>query len=294
MTGSRGFTLVEMIVALAVTSVLTVLMLRMFTDSSAIWKREDDRLDTFREARAALQLMARELATVNPMPGVNPTLGGTEQFPVLALRYHPDTLEAEKTTPGNQQIYALASLPYQPKKDTKTGEIRDRGELRAIGYFCAWVQEKNCYVLRRQSADSDETFSRLQRVLKAASPMQYPASFGVLYDRTAPANSATTPVEPIQDVATYIWDLQFALPTPPATPENPTPLPPRWLDQKIYARELPEWVEIRFRALGSNAARNLEGQNLNQTHWFNTSDVTYQKFILPGEQQFVTRVKLNR
>lgn len=274
----RGFTLVEMIVALAVTSVLTVLMLRMFTDSSTIWKREDERLDTFREARAALQLMARELGAVNPVPEVNPVAGGPEQFPALALRYHSATPEAEKTTPGNQEIYALAALPNRGKSD-----------LCAIGYFCEWVAAKNCYVLRRQFVDSDETFTRLQRVLKAAAPMPYPASFAALYDRTAPLSGGTAAVDPVQDVATYVWDLQFTLPAPSATA-----LPPKWLEQKIYARELPQWVEIRFKALGSNAARKLEGQTFSRTDWFATTAVPYQRFILPGEQQFVTRVKLSR
>lgn len=283
MTRQRGFTLVEMIVALAVTSVLTVMMLRMFTDSSTIWKREDDRLDTFREARAALQLMARELAAVNPVPEVDPTPGGGEEFPALAVRYHNDTPETEKTTPGNQEIYGLGALPNRGKSD-----------LCAFGYFCQWDDVKKCYVLRRQFADSDETFSRLQLVLKATAPMNYPASFAFLYSRATPANSTGPVVEPVQDVATYVWDLQFTLPAPAPTAAIPNPVPPKWLDQKIYARELPQWVEIRFKALGSSAARKLEGQTLTRSNWFDTTDVTYQRFILPGEQQFVTRVKLSR
>ncbi|MGB8168172.1 MAG: type II secretion system protein [Chthoniobacteraceae bacterium] len=289
----RGFTLVEMIVALAVTSVLTVLMLRMFTDSSTIWKREDERLDTFREARAALQLMARELATVNPIPipDVDPATNKSLQFPLLALTYHGDTPEVEKTTPGNQEIYALATLPYQPKLDPKTSAVRDKSELRAIGYYCEWREEKsslgeakNCYVLRRQCADSDTTFSRLQTVLKASGPMQYPASFNILYRRITDLGSSVD----LQDIATYVWDLHF---TVPAAKTSATP--PLW-PQGMAARELPEWVEIGFKALGSNAARKLDGQNLSRTDWFTTNSTAYQRFILPAEQQFVTRVKLNR
>lgn len=281
----RGFTLVEMIVALAVTSVLTVLMLRMFTDSSTIWKREDDRLDTFREARAALQLMATELSTVNPLPELNPKAseGEAERFPALALRYHPNTPEGDQTTPGNQEIYALAALPNRGKSD-----------LCAIGYYCEWVEAKSCYVLRRQFTDGDETFARLQKVLKASAPISYPASFAVLYNRSVTDNGTGIVSEPVQDLATYVWDLQFTLPAPAATTANPNPPPPKWLDQRIYGRELPQWVEIRFKALGSSAARKLEGQPMGRTDWFKTKETAYQRFILPAEQQFVTRVKLSR
>jgi prepilin-type N-terminal cleavage/methylation domain-containing protein len=284
MTGRRGFTLVEMIVALAVTSVLTVMMLRMFTDSSTIWKREDDRLDTFREARAALHLMASELSTVNPVPDVNPNTapGAPEQFPALALRYHSDTAEEDKG--GNQEIYALASLPNPGKSD-----------LCAIGFFCQWNAVKKCFVLKRQFADSDLTFTRLQQVLKATAPMHYPGSFDVLYSRAAaPATGGTSvAVEPVQDVASYVWDLQFTLLPPAPANSKVVPTPAPW-PQGIYARELPQWIEIRFKALGAAGARKLEGTSLNRADWFEPKKDTYQRLILPGEQQFVTRVKLSR
>jgi prepilin-type N-terminal cleavage/methylation domain-containing protein len=271
----RAFTLVEMLVALAVTSVLTVLMLRMFTDSSTIWKREDERLDTFREARAALQLIASELSSVNPVSGVSPVAGGPEQFPLFALRIHPDTPAPDQAISGNHQIYALAAVPNRGKSD-----------LCAIGYFCHWDDAKSCFILRRQFADSDTTFTRLQQVLKPSGLLQDPAAFNLLYSRAAASGSAA--VEPVQDVASYVWDLQFALPAP-----TPTSTPPPW-PQGLAARELPLWVEIRFKALGASAARKLEAQSFSRQTWFETTRPAYQRFILPGEQQFVTRVKLSR
>ncbi len=266
MSSRHGFTLVEMLVALAVTSLLTVLMLRMFTDSSTIWKQQEDRLDTFREARAALQLMARELASVNPAPEL------AADFPVLALQHHWETEEADK---ANGEVYALASVPNG-----------GRGDWCAIGYFCGWDAKKSAYVLRRQFADSDDTFANLRTALAAGSPQAGSMAFRTLFAR--PGGSHTATEEATQDVASYIWDLQFAVP-----PLNPTATPAPY-PQGASARALPEWVEIRFRALGLTAARKLEGQGLTRQMWFAKNNPTYQRLILPGEQQFISRVKLSR
>ncbi|MEA3210327.1 MAG: hypothetical protein QOE70_3384 [Chthoniobacter sp.] len=132
----RAFTLGEMLVALAVTSLLMVLMMRMFMDSTAIWQQNEERLDTFREARAALQLMARELATVNAVPHV------PDQFPVLALRHHPTT-----TTPDqvNEEVYALASVPNpRPERPLRSRLLLRLGFSKENVRSAAAVHRERC------------------------------------------------------------------------------------------------------------------------------------------------------
>jgi hypothetical protein len=113
-----------------------------------------------------------------------------------------------------------------------------------------------------------------------------PAAFKLLFARPQPVGDE----EPIQDVAAFIWDLHFGVPLP--NPLGTTP-PPPW-PQGHFSRELPQWLEIRFKALGATAARKLEGQEISRETWFDPKASAYQRLILPYEQPFVTRVKLAR
>lgn len=302
-----AFTLVEMLVALAVTSILTILMLRMFSDSSTIWKKHDEKLDTFREARAALQLMARELGTLSAMPEVSsaqsvtpPTsVGGNDQYPVLALKERVKREAASPDAPVPKDLsdfyykkaYALVSVPNTGKSD-----------LCAIGYYLEWDttpnaqdEPRNAFVLKRQGANSDKTFALMKNTLQARDPFFGTKAFSILYD------PAQLPPDGVQPVATYIWDLQFSLPerAPNGLLTNGVPqtiptVPPGTASDVYFGRELPSWIEIRFRALGSAAAGKLYGQGLTESTWKDTDSSTYQRLILPSEQQFVSRVKLAR
>lgn len=286
----RGaFTLVEMMVALAVTGVLTVMMLQMFSDSSTIWKSEDDRLDTFREARAALQTMSRELSTTLPMPDVKPATG-TDEFPVLALRGRTARSTADLAPAYYTSLYALASTPNSGRSD-----------LCALGYYLEWEPDitpnadtgeaplanpRSAYALRKQLTPSDTTFGLLAATLTAAAPVFGETAFAKLYAKTTGANTGATTVDTI---ASYIWDLQFALPTDASTSTSASSG-----SAIFFGHELPQWVEIRFKALGSNAARRIEGQIVGKDLWSRPGDSTYVRLIAPHEQQFVSRVKLTR
>jgi prepilin-type N-terminal cleavage/methylation domain-containing protein len=288
---SRGaFTLIEMLVALAVTSVLTVMMLQMFTDSSAIWQREDQRLETFRESRAALQLISRELATVLPLPSgapaATPTPGApataTTAFPALALRGRTARPAGSVPTEHFTSVYALSAIPNSGASD-----------LCAIGYFLEWDNggpdpatgadgtHVPAYRLKRQFGESNNTFARLRTALNASAPRVGQSAFDVLY---SPAQAPALPAEATQVLASYIWDLEFAVPDP-ALPK---------LDTVYFGNDLPQWIEVRFRALGATSGRKLADQGLTEAIWNDPANPTYERLIRPGEQQFVSRIKLCR
>jgi prepilin-type N-terminal cleavage/methylation domain-containing protein len=279
MTRRAAFTLVEMMVALAVTGVLTVMMLRMFSDSSTIWKSEDDRLDTFREARAALQLMSRELATAIPLPDAKPA--GLDEFPVIALRDMQSRSTPDLPANYYRKIYSLSSTPNSGQSD-----------LCALGYFLEWEPDiatdpadttakvpRSAFTLRRQMLESNATFALLKLTLNATAPVFGESAFSKLYRPTGTTTDT---------IASYVWDLQFALPPPVGGKTAPAPT------NAYYGRELPQWIEIRFKALGANAARLLSGQTVGKELWSDPNDPKYVRLIMPHEQQFVSRVKLTR
>ncbi len=65
--GRRGFTLIEILVAIAVLSVLMVLVFSVIEDTSRIWRRSTAKIEAFQDARNAFQLITRTLsqATLN-------------------------------------------------------------------------------------------------------------------------------------------------------------------------------------------------------------------------------------
>lgn len=271
MRNDRAFTLLELLVALGVTSVLVILMFNVFMSGSTLWQKNEEKLDTFREARAAMQMITRDFSGLSAIPDA------PDKFPILALRYHTDTAPEDET---NKEIYGII-----PARN------RGRGSLCAVGYFCAWDSVKSAFVLRRQFADSSLTFDHLKAALPVNSPPPPADAFKLLYARP----TKNTAEQTIDDIATYVFnfDVQWAPthPSPLTSPSQPTEQLP-W--PQTFARELPAWVEIRFKALGANAARKLAGQGISRATWTNSANAAHQRLILPGEQEFVTRIKLAR
>ena len=262
---NKAFTLVELLTAMAVTCLLVGVMLQVFSLGSSTWKRVDEKLDTFREARAAIQIMSRDFASISQVPGAPAGLS------TLTLDWHPDTQMPDRV---NQEAYLLT-----------TSRNRGRSDLCAVGYFCTWDNEIGAFSLRRQFTDSDTSFAALQRaaLLKPAAAL---AVFPLVHARS----------KELDTLAAYIWELQFLVPDH-ANPDQFAPWP-----AGFFARELPPWVEIRFKALGTQAARIVTSEGATRQHWFPGTgdhlDTSHKAFfdrkILPQMQEFSTRVKLGK
>ena len=59
----EGFTLLELMTALAITSMLVVMLFAAFNQASKAWTTAENRVETFTQARAALDFMAKEFNT---------------------------------------------------------------------------------------------------------------------------------------------------------------------------------------------------------------------------------------
>lgn len=272
----HAFTLMELMVAMAVTSVLVVMMLQIFERGSSAWQGNDEKLDTFREARAALQIMARDLSSIGSAPGADSffpvSTGGAAVpiFPILTLDYHKDTKAEDKV---NDEVYGLIGT-----------RNRGLGDWCTVGYYCEWDETKKAFALRRQFANSDVTFNTLQGIARQTAPATSRELFDQIFGRS----------EKGEVLATYIWDLRIDVPDA----ANPTQMMTR--PQGFFNRKMPPWIEIRFKALGANAARKLRDKNITREVWSATKDSSgaikdlHDRYILPGEQQFYTRVRLTQ
>ena len=292
---------------MTVTLILVVALMKIFAATANTWQHGEAQVDAYREARGALQLMARDLsATLQsasvPVPTPTPAATGSAAtpttgplLPTLLLQRASGT--ADTTGPNNEEVYCLTNIP-------NTGS----STLCAVGYYCQWMpllssssNAPKAYALMRQSLDSNGTFLRLKSVAQGT-----PATFVNLFSQ------AGTPSASVTQLAAYVWDLRFRIDTDlnendipdgngTGVPKDHTqPMARVYQDSgglTPYPNYLPSYIEIRFKALSATASRRLEGNGaVSQQTWHDagasgsTNSTVYQTIIRPNLQQFILRV----
>ena len=303
----RAFTLIELLVAMTVTLILVVALTQVFKAAASTWQHGEAQVDAYREARGALQFMARDLsatlqasyAQTNGTPGSTPA---PPAMPTLALQHASASYNANGG-PINEEVFCLTNIPNS-----------GASTLCAVGYYCQWMPDAlpagdsrlarcpQAYALMRQSLDSNGTFLRIKSAAGAS-----PLTFDNLFSLT------TAPVPSVTQLAAYIWDLRFRIDTDlneqTYADGDATNVPQDHSGHfyqgaaqgatTTYPPKLPAYVEIRFKALSEIAGRRLEGTGvgIDRTTWndtgagFNPSG-PYSSIIQPNAQQFVLRVPL--
>lgn len=167
-----GFTLVELLVAMVVTSLVILLISRVLFGAAQVWRHSSQRVETWREARAAIHCMERDLATTAPVEA-----GGARLPPMLFAR-HPATPEGDFR---NEELYFLTMLPQG-----------GRGSLCAVGYRAVWDEEARCYRLMRRFMPG----AAVERLLQTGAG----TSAAALYFGEGSVE---------EELARYVWDLEI-------------------------------------------------------------------------------------
>ncbi len=320
-----GFTLIELLVGITVGILLIVILFQIFNVAAGAWQRSENQVDAYREARAALQLITRDLSSVaiqfptNPAssPAPSPTDGGIAPTLVLDKYPNPDP-KPDPLDANNEEVYFLTTV-------SNTGS----SSLCAVGYFCQWLPDvpplsdpkgtrtPRAYSLFRQFLGSGIN-------TEIVSPAQYgvydllkkttttPLDFMDIFARSrpngaSPGNSASSITATPVELSSYIWDLQFRVDTNlqairgGAQPPNDhgdlsASAVQRQYTSKSGAKhplELPPYIEVRFKALSAAGTRQLEGNlGVDRNTWWDGTSALYQRVIRPSTQQFVVRVPL--
>ncbi|MDF1852392.1 MAG: prepilin-type N-terminal cleavage/methylation domain-containing protein [Verrucomicrobiales bacterium] len=131
--GPRGFSVIELLVAFTVLSILMTILLAAVPSVTSTWIESERRIETYQRARGALELLTRELT-----PAVVDT---RMQFIVL---------------PGEELLGAgalnVASLSPALFWMAPLGE---GGELRCVGYYLFRDEEKGFFRLKRVYIEPD-------------------------------------------------------------------------------------------------------------------------------------------
>ena len=270
---AAAFTIVELLVAATITVVIVVLLGVMFTSLTGTTARGNQRIDAFRDARAALQMMERDLTGLvrtqwdpdpfaSPAPAVVQPLTRPRAF--LALK----DLYSDPAT-GNQQLYALVAAKNS-----------GRGDVCSVGYYCSW--DGTAYSLRRYFRDSSVTFA----ALSAPAPSPAYIADTSLYR----PNPSASPAPQDDVLAQYVWNLKFQ-----AYDRLGNPLLYPFVSDGSGidpGNAKADFIEISFRAMSQDAARTVIAAGAGASVWMNDNDAVYQRLIRPHVYEFRTRVKL--
>src|SRR6266487_2413050 len=273
-----AFTLVELLIATGITVAMVLMLGLMLGSLMSSASHATERVDAFRDARAALQMMERDLRNLvrtqwNPDPFTNPTPApcaastiSTTRVTLPAAYFVLKDISGDPSTASNrnQQLYALVAA-----KTTASS-----GDVCAVGYYCQWDNQLHAYSLRRFFRDSTDTFTVLQNAVGGY------ASDSVLY---APAASDAV-------LAAYIWNFKITMYNSAGTVLNKYPY---ICDPNATTpNPLPAAIEIAFNAMSPQAARTVMSVSSSANDWMDTTTPNYQRLIAPHAYQFRSRINL--
>lgn len=153
-----GFSLVELLVTMGVLSTLVVLLMSFFTQATDAWSKSENRVDSFREVRAAFYYLKRDLGTMivsDQLPWVYLADPAAASDPLMEAAISG---EASQANQGNAIFFLSAKSP-----GAQGGQ--GSSDLCAVGYYLAWGPDWNS----AQSPDYAPTSSyKLYRYFKAS------------------------------------------------------------------------------------------------------------------------------
>ena len=274
-----AFTIVELLIAASITVLIVVLLGTMFGSLTQTTSRANQRIDAFRDARAALQMMQRDLSGLvrtqwqpDPFASPAPTVPPqplTRPSAYLALK----NIYADSAT-GNQQIYALIALKNSGSSD-----------VCSVGYYCSW--DGTYYTLRRFFRDSSSTYGTLSS--PSPGPAESPGAVYISDTSLYRPNPSPSPVPTDDVLAQYVWNLKITAYDKSGAIINTSP---SYICDSSATTPVqpPAVLEISFRAMSSEAARTVIASGASASVWMNESDPTYLRLIKPHAYEFRTRI----
>lgn len=250
-----GFTLLELMVAMAVLSILVVMMLGLVDSAAKLWRENENRVDAYREARAAMGIMARDLRNMVASTNTNLFLINTNG----AFAKVP--LAGETNTNRAGAIFFLASLPAGAQEEQK-----NKSDICEVGYFLGFERTL------AGGTNSQQTLN-LYRFFRSSNPTYTNLVSGNLFQGAAIGPTGE------ELLARNIREFQI---TPLVITNNAF---------EVFSpstnRALPDLIEIRVTAVNQEAARRFT----NKTDWIGASP---GGALTNAQQTFTTRIPVTQ
>ena len=275
----RGFTLVELLIAAVITVVIVVMLGLMLGSLMTSASHASQRVDAFRDARAALQMMERDLSNLvraqwniqtSPVPTPIPSpITRPAAYFALDKRWqdlaNDPYCDPANGNPNRQMFGLIATKSSAP------------GDMCAVGYYCRWDTELHAYTLRRFFLDATTTFNVFTSAAVTA------ANYASDSDLYAPSVNDEV-------LAAYVWNLNITMRDAAGNVINTYPY---ICDPNAATpNPLPAAVEISFNAMSPQAARTIMSVSSAPTDWMDATTQNYQRLVKPHAYEFRTRISL--
>jgi len=259
-----GFTLLELLVSMSILAVLLVLLLAMVNGATKLWKANENRVDSYREARAAINLIASDLTAIYPSSHLSYFYTQDDK--------KPDT--PVKVSKMDGSLFFLTALPIEAQGTGKSTQYNN-SDLCTVGYFLGYDKTSltgkgaDSYNLYRYFRGSDETFAAIQTGDDILS--------GVTPDTAVTSKNCEVLAKNVTSFTVAAYEI------PPATDKNPSPTPAPF--NKSADTPLPDMLEITVTAINNDVAKRFAGK---QGDWENSRSITR----LQNDRKFTTRIYL--
>ena len=271
--------MVELLIAAAITVVIVVMLGLMLGSLMSSASHASQRVDAFRDARAALQMMERDFSNLvcaqwniqtSPVPTPVP-VPVTRPAAYFALdKRWQDTANDPYSDPANgnpnRQMFGLIA--------TKSSAP---GDMCAVGFYCRWDTQLHAYTLRRFFLDATTTFNVF------TSPAVTAANYASDSDLYAPSVNDEV-------LAAYVWNLNITMRDAAGNVINTYPY--ICDPNTVTPTSLPAAIEISFNAMSPQAARTVTSVSSAPADWMDTTTQNYQRLVKPHAYEFRTRINL--
>jgi len=256
---TAAFTLLELLVSMSVMAILAVLLLGIVDNTTKLWRTSESRVDSYREARAALSTMARDLS--GTISSTN-----TNYFRINLGSGMPSGAETDTNRAGN--LFFLAAIP------SKAQDAGNKSDVCEVGYFLAWGRTSavSGSGLNTNNASMQETLN-LYRYFRSSD-----ATFSNLVSTNAlDASIVNITGQESELLARNVRSMKVT----PLQQTNGAFVP----FAASTSQPVPDLVEIEIRTLSQDAARRFT----NKAAWMSG---TAPAGLTNAEQSFTTRVRI--
>ncbi len=242
----KAFTLLEILISVSLLALLATFMFPVIDGASNLWRTNEQRVDSYREARASLQFISRELGSI-----VLPA--SSDNLPEMVINSPDVTLPAAAITPseGGGSLFFLANIATSAQDPAQ-----NQSNLCTVGYYLAYTNDRSPFdpggnstgtsKLYRYQRSSQETYNA---ITNSQSPYSGADPGNALNNEVLARNITSFTVRGLRwDGAVTKYEVidTWPEPAPPVgTPPPSTPTPG------------PDLIEISLTALNSNSAARL-------------------------------------
>ncbi len=264
--GTRAFSLIELMVAMSILVVLIVILMGMVDGATKLWKINENRVDSYREARAAINLMAADINSM--IVSTNRaffSLDRAEKLPSTAL----------PVGEANNIFFLTAQAKAAQDTNSKptASKPANASDACVVGYFLGYD---------KITSGSPENSRNIYRYFLSSGETHKNIKAGVLLSdtlTTTPSSSSPTGSEVL---ARNVTDFKLHAYTVDYTPQSPTGVVRKFV--QTNETPIPDFIDIELTALNNEAAKRFR----QDSDWEDKNSATYKNNV----RTFKTRVYL--